>query len=418
MVLLSDGFENSPPFVEDVLPSIIADSIVVHTVGLGSGADQDLLNSIADQTGGIYRFASATALRDIYNAISARVYGETVARTISGTVPSGETVEETIPVDSTIGSVTFSLFWPGSDLDLTLVQPDGRVIDVSVAEIDPHISFTSGETYEFYEVYAPQHGEWTMRIFGKSTSAMTEEYTISVSAMDAMLFSVEPDRAEYFAGDPIVLTASVEDSLLDFPAQPEYILGLTMKVAVEDPAQNHYFFDLYDDGHHGDGGANDGVFASAFGNTALIGSYNINVQAFGVNNRHGQAFTREYALSAVVSERVVQVVEIDIKPGSDPNSINPMSRGVVPVAILTTEDFDATTVDPLSVEFGPAGAVESHGRGHIEDFDGDGDFDLMLHFRTQETGIQCGDTAASLTGATFEGQALEGSDSIETKGCK
>ena len=45
-------------------------------------------------------------------------------------------------------------------------------------------------------------------------------------------------------------------------------------------------------------------------------------------------------------------VEIDIKPGSDPNSINLRSKGVIPVAILTTEDFDATTVDPLSVEFG------------------------------------------------------------------
>jgi hypothetical protein len=236
--------------------------------------------------------------------------------------------------------------------------------------------------------------------------------------MDSMLFSVEPDKSEYFTGDPIVLTASVEDSLLDFPSQPEYILGLTMEVGVEDPAQNHHSFYLYDDGHHGDGGANDGVFANAFGNTSLVGSYNFNVQAFGVNNRHGQAFEREYALSAVVSERVVQAVEIDIKPGSDSNSINPKSRGVIPVSILTTEDFDATTVDPLSVEFGPTGAIEGHGRGHIEDIDGDGDFDLMLHFRTEETGIQCGDISASLTGATFGGQAIEGFDSIKTTGCR
>jgi hypothetical protein len=45
--------------------------------------------------------------------------------------------------------------------------------------------------------------------------------------------------------------------------------------------------------------------------------------------------------------------EIDIKPGSFPNSINPRSKGVIPVAILTTDTFDATTVDPLSVTFGP-----------------------------------------------------------------
>jgi hypothetical protein len=49
-------------------------------------------------------------------------------------------------------------------------------------------------------------------------------------------------------------------------------------------------------------------------------------------------------------------VTIDIKPGSDPNAINPSSRGVIPVAILTTESFDATTVSPITVRFGPAGA--------------------------------------------------------------
>ena len=40
-------------------------------------------------------------------------------------------------------------------------------------------------------------------------------------------------------------------------------------------------------------------------------------------------------------------VTIDIKPGSDPNSINLGSAGVIPVAILSSEAFDATTVDPL-----------------------------------------------------------------------
>jgi hypothetical protein len=111
-------------------------------------------------------------------------------------------------------------------------------------------------------------------------------------------------------------------------------------------------------------------------------------------------------------------VLIDIKPGSFPNSINPRSNGVIPVAILTTPSFDATLVDPLSVQFGPAEATEAHGRGHIEDVDGDGDLDLVLHFRTQETGIQCGDTEASLTGETFDGYSFTGTDSIRTVGCR
>lgn len=115
---------------------------------------------------------------------------------------------------------------------------------------------------------------------------------------------------------------------------------------------------------------------------------------------------------------------IDIKPGSHPNSANPHSRGVIPVAILTTSiaagdtlDFDALLVDPLTVQFGPDGAMEAHGRGHVKDVDADGDLDLVLHFKTQQTGIACGNIEASLAGTTFAGEGIEGTDSIRTIGC-
>ena len=35
---------------------------------------------------------------------------------------------------------------------------------------------------------------------------------------------------------------------------------------------------------------------------------------------------------------------------------------------------------------------------------------MILHFRTQDTNIQCGATMATLTGRTFGGQAIQGSD--------
>ncbi len=111
-------------------------------------------------------------------------------------------------------------------------------------------------------------------------------------------------------------------------------------------------------------------------------------------------------------------VAIDVKPGSFPNSVNPRSNGVIPVAILTTESFDALTVDAATLRFsGPAGAPIAHAAPHPEDADGDGDTDLVVHFRTRQTGIACGDTEATLVGATLGGDPIAGSDSIRTVGC-
>jgi hypothetical protein len=59
-------------------------------------------------------------------------------------------------------------------------------------------------------------------------------------------------------------------------------------------------------------------------------------------------------------------VALDTKPRSFPNAINPNSNGVIPVAILTTDAFDATTVDPLSVEFGPHSSRRSPRRQEPE----------------------------------------------------
>ena len=76
----------------------------------------------------------------------------------------------------------------------------------------------------------------------------------------------------------------------------------------------------------------------------------------------GYASVNYFELNGTIEEEAAEVV-IDIKPGSFPNSINPKNKGVIPVAILTTATFDATTVDPLSVTFGPHETVEAQGRG-------------------------------------------------------
>jgi len=111
-----------------------------------------------------------------------------------------------------------------------------------------------------------------------------------------------------------------------------------------------------------------------------------------------------------------QDVLVDIKPGSDPNAVNPYARGFLPVAILTDDDFDALRVDYDTVAFGPSGAAPAKA-AKAEDVDEDGDSDLILHFKIAETGIACGDTEAALTGETFDGQPISGTDAIKTVPC-
>lgn len=99
---------------------------------------------------------------------------------------------------------------------------------------------------------------------------------------------------------------------------------------------------------------------------------------------------------------------IDIKPGSDPNSINLKSKGVVPVALLTTDSIDASDVDPVTVLFASAAPL----RWAMEDVDSDGDMDMLFNFEAQELDLTGDSTEAFLIGYTYGGEFIWGKDTV------
>jgi len=109
---------------------------------------------------------------------------------------------------------------------------------------------------------------------------------------------------------------------------------------------------------------------------------------------------------------IVRTVGIDIKPSGEPNSINLNSNGVVTVAILSSEAFDATTVNPATVTF--AGApVRALGNGvAFTDVNGDGLPDLVLQFQTEALQLEPTATEATLEGQTLDGFSIAGTDSV------
>lgn len=124
-------------------------------------------------------------------------------------------------------------------------------------------------------------------------------------------------------------------------------------------------------------------------------------------------------------------IEIDIKPGSFPNSVNLKSKGLTPIAIHTTDDFDAIDVVPMSVRLGECDPPLEPVKYELYDCDefpnpdygdpefpdapemiGDGDLDWVFYFETRVLACLGDVTEVALTGITVENISIEGTSDI------
>lgn len=108
-------------------------------------------------------------------------------------------------------------------------------------------------------------------------------------------------------------------------------------------------------------------------------------------------------------------VQIDLKPGDEFNTINPGSAGVIPVAVLSTSEFDATTIDPATIRL--AGAeVAVRGKGqHLaraEDVNKDGRLDLVCQVETVSLTLDPDVGEVWLTGETRNFERIVGLDVV------
>ena len=134
-------------------------------------------------------------------------------------------------------------------------------------------------------------------------------------------------------------------------------------------------------------------------------------------------------LITTVSEPLL-AVEVDIKSGSCPNPLNVKSKGVLPVVVLGSADFDAFNIDPASIRLEGVAPVRSSYEdvatpvsNRADDCDcttegPDGYLDLVLKFDTQEIvaalgGVYDGDVfLLTITGEALDGTPIEGTDCV------
>lgn len=117
----------------------------------------------------------------------------------------------------------------------------------------------------------------------------------------------------------------------------------------------------------------------------------------------------------MITVRNIIPVMIDIKPGSEENSIHLVSKGLLPVAILGEENVDVRQIDISSIRLAntPA-ALKKNGEraASFEDINDDSFLDLVLHFKISSLEIGDDDTNAFLNGRMIDGKSIEGSDAI------
>lgn len=129
----------------------------------------------------------------------------------------------------------------------------------------------------------------------------------------------------------------------------------------------------------------------------------------------GSTSNGSYTLIIRGVESPVLQIGIDIRPGATSIArINPKSRGSIPVALISSKDFNALNVDSGSVRFGPTGTEATAlrcGKGG-EDVDADGLLDLVCHFDNQAANFDESDEHGIVTG-TIKGMSFEGRKNLK-----
>ena len=116
---------------------------------------------------------------------------------------------------------------------------------------------------------------------------------------------------------------------------------------------------------------------------------------------------------------VGRFVDIDLKPGSNPNCVNPDSKGRVAVAIFGN-GVDVVSIDQSTIKFGNLDPKRCSIADVLKEsptgvFTKDGVDDLVCHFSTQDVtwpieGSDCG--IIELTGNLLDGTPIQGTDTV------
>ncbi len=301
LVLLSDGKEEGPTPTETFdqmiwrLQNATTKRPMVHTVAVGPDADRVRMQRLASVTGGTYHYVSTPSplitssgeaiITDMqlnldyrYRMIATDIVGLQPFFATVGPLGDPDPYEDVIdiPIDGSAAELVLSLSGQDIGFEGMLYDPMGAPVQEYLVE----------PRHFIWRVSNPQGGIWQLHVYAGDMPYLVQASLRSDVTMEAYLTTPLKDRVP---GVPMPILVTLTD------IGP--ITGAWVVAYVEIPSGGVIPVQLYDDGGHGDGVSDDGLYGGTFYNTGEGGSYNVSVIGEGVSQVSGDYFVRQRILS-------------------------------------------------------------------------------------------------------------------------
>jgi hypothetical protein len=222
IILLSDGISNQGLAPDEIIAGPVQDAVqagtCIYTVGFGdqNELDENLLRRIAAASGcGEYYYATdISALERVYVRIRHLAVGDLLGE-FSGTIHQDELVDAgTFDVPTGQDQLAVTLHWPGSKLQLRLIDPAGQEIVAN----GPDVNIVEYKNLIYALILHPMPGVWRLGVFGLDVPQ-------GITDFDAIASS----RTGLFTPTPIPQPTATPRPL---PSQPQDSSGFSIALVM------------------------------------------------------------------------------------------------------------------------------------------------------------------------------------------
>ncbi|MFH1111588.1 MAG: choice-of-anchor X domain-containing protein [Patescibacteria group bacterium] len=246
---------------------------------------------------------------------------------ISQDVGGGRSITK-YAIDWSVGYAEFPVSWmtDGLNFDMELIQPDGKVINQqNYSQNSNVVERVKSDHYEFYRLYEPLVGEWTVQVTGPvDREAPFVDLLVGTNLVLEFSFDAELTKQTYRVGDAMNFLAMVSQAgapVIDAQVELEVKAynsfrdkgninqeeergsspGAQTNITPQPIEVEVTNLTLLDDGQHGDNNANDGYYGATFDKTtAFPGSYCFDMRAKGLNQQAEQFYRHDMRCTVVV----------------------------------------------------------------------------------------------------------------------